>query len=233
MDKKTGWIIAAIVAVFVVIIGISAAQQNTKNTTEYSAVIPASEASGNIAELINGDPDAPVKIIEYGDYQCTACAPMNPYINELIKKYDGKVAVVFRTMVLDYHQNGEQAARAALAANEQGYWKEFKDILFENQDDWYYSEPTEFAEQLDQYFTEVSNGKGNLEKFHSDQTREDFGKKLDFDESLAKKQNVEWTPYFMIDGELISQRGISTDEFITKLSAKIDAKLANLESENN
>ncbi len=230
MDKKTGWIIAAIVAVFVVIIGISAAQQNTKNVTEYSDVIPASDASGNIAELINGDPDAPVKIIEYGDYQCTACAPMNPYINELVKKYDGKVAVVFRTMILDYHQNGEQAARAALAANEQGYWKEFKDILFKNQSDWYYSEPTEFAKQLDEYFTEVSKGKGDLEKFHTDQTREDFGKKLDFDNSLAKKQNVEWTPYFIIDGELISQRGMTPEQFIEdKLSKKIDEKLANLE----
>lgn len=231
MDKKTGWIIAAIVAAFAVIIGISIAQQGNGNkNSSYNDIIPASEASGNIAELVNGDIDAPVKIIEYGDYQCTACAPMNPYINELIKKYDGKVAVVFRTMILDYHQNGEQAARAALAANEQGYWKEFKDILFENQDDWYYSEPAELTKQLEKYFTKVSNGKGDLEKFRTDQTREDFGKKLDFDASISKKQNVEWTPYFMIDGELISQRGISSEEFIEKLSQKIDKKLANLEN---
>jgi len=230
MDKKTGWIIAAIVAVFAVIIGVSIAQQGGNNKTSYADVIPASEVSGNIAELINGNPEAPVKIIEYGDYQCTACAPMNPYINELIKKYDGKVAVVFRTMILDYHQNGEQAARAALAANEQGYWKEFKDILFENQDDWYYSEPDEFTKQLEEYFTEVSKGKGDLEKFRADQAREDFGKKLSFDASISKKQNVEWTPYFMIDGELISQRGISTEKFIEKLSQKIDEKLANLEN---
>lgn len=230
MDKKTGWIIAAIVAVFAVIIGVSIAQQGSRTSTDYADIISASEASGNIAELVNGSPDAPVKIIEYGDYQCTACAPMNPYINELIKKYDGKVAVVFRTMILDYHQNGEQAARAALAANEQGYWKEFKDILFEKQDDWYYSEPTEFSEQLDKYFTEVSKGKGDLEKFHADQSREDFGKKLSFDGNISKNQNVEWTPYFMIDGELISQRGMSPEQFIEKLSAKIDEKLAKLEN---
>ena len=147
MDKKTGWIIAAIVAAFAVIIGISIAQQGNGNkNSSYNDIIPASEASGNIAELVNGDIDAPVKIIEYGDYQCTACAPMNPYINELIKKYDGKVAVVFRTMILDYHQNGEQAARAALAANEQGYWKEFKDILFENEDEWFYSDRAELLD---------------------------------------------------------------------------------------
>lgn len=231
MDKKTGWIIAAIVAVFVAIIGISAAQQGNHSTPEYNDIIAASDASGNIAELINGNPDAPVKIIEYGDYQCTACAPMNPYINKLVKKYDGKVAVVFRTMVLDYHQNGEQAARAALAANEQGYWKEFKDILFEKQDDWYYSEPTEFAKQLDEYFTKITNGKGDLEKFHTDQTHEDFGKKLKFDENLASKQNVEWTPYFLLDGELVSQRGLTPEQFIEKLSTEIDKKLAN--SENN
>lgn len=229
MDKKTGWIIAAIVAVFAVIIGVSFAQQK-QSSSNYNDVIPASDASGNIAELINGDPDAPVKIIEYGDYQCTACAPMNPYINDLIKKYDGKVAVVFRTMILDYHQNGEQAARAALAANEQGYWKEYKDILFENQDDWYYSESDEFAKQLEEYFTEASKGKGDLEKFRADQSREDFGKKLSFDNTISKNQNVEWTPYFMIDGELISQRNITTDQFIKNLSAKIDAKLAEIEN---
>lgn len=230
MDKKTGWIIAAIVAVFTVIIGVSVAQQGSRTSTDYADIIPASVESGNIAELVNGSSDAPVKIIEYGDYQCTACAPMNPYINELVKKYDGKVAVVFRTMILDYHQNGEQAARAALAASEQGYWKEFKDILFEKQDDWYYSEPAEFSKQLDQYFTEVSKGKGDLEKFHTDQSREDFGKKLSFDGNISKKQNVEWTPYFMIDGELVSQRGMSPEQFIEKLSAKIDEKLAKLEN---
>lgn len=231
MDKKTGWIIAAIVAVFAVIIGISVAQQGSNNSNlGYNDVIPASDDSGNIAELISGDPNAPVKIIEYGDYQCTACAPMNPYINELIEKYDGKVAVVFRTMILDYHQNGEQAARAALAANEQGYWKEFKDILYKNQSDWYYSESDEFAKQLEEYFAEVSKGKGDLEKFRTDQAREDFGKKLSFDASISKKQNVEWTPYFMLDGELISQRSMSTEKFIEKLSQKIDEKLANLEN---
>lgn len=231
MDKKTGWIIAAIVAVFAVIIGISIAQRGGSNGSNLNDIIPPSEASGNIAELINGDPNAPVKIVEYGDYQCTACAPMNPYINELVKKYDGKVAVIFRTMILDYHQNGEQAARAALAANEQGYWKEYKDILFENQDDWYYSEPAKFATQLEEYFTQVSKGKGDLEKFRADQTRDDFGKKLSFDSNLSKKQNVEWTPYFMIDGELISQRGMSPEQFIEKLSEKIDKKLAKTEAE--
>lgn len=230
MDKKTGWFIAAIVAAFVVLIGVSVLQKGDSAKSELSEVIPASEESGEIAELIIGNPDAPVKIIEYGDYQCTACAPMSPYINKLIEKYDGKVAVVFRTMILEYHQNGEQAARAALAANEQGYWKEFKDILFENQDDWYYSDATEFAKQLDQYFLTVTNGKGDLTKFHTDQTSEAFAKKLSFDDSLSKKQKVEWTPYFIIDGELVSQRGISTDDFIAKLSAKIDAKLSKIES---
>lgn len=115
-----------------------------------SEVIAADENSGNIEEMIEGNPDAPVKIFEYGDYQCTACAPMNPKINALVEEYDGKVAVVFRTEIMSYHQNGTAAASAALAAAKQGYWQEYKDILFANQNDWYYSDSQRRQQQFEE-----------------------------------------------------------------------------------
>ena len=99
MDKKTGIIIGVLVASFVALIGVSI-YQSGRNAVDYSqydfdAVLEPSEDSGEIGEMIMGDPDAPVKIFEYGDYQCTACAPTNPYIKKLVEEYDGKVAVVF------------------------------------------------------------------------------------------------------------------------------------------
>lgn len=83
MDKKTGIIIGVLIASFVALIGVSI-YQNGRSTIDYDqydlgAVLDANEESGEIGEMIVGNPDAPVKIFEYGDYQCTACAPMNPY----------------------------------------------------------------------------------------------------------------------------------------------------------
>lgn len=226
--QKTGIIVGALAVVLVGLIGITIWQKNSGDTAknvELTQVIEASDESGNFPELIVGNPDAPVKIIEYGDYQCTACAPMNPYINELIDEYDGKVAVVFRTMIMSYHQNGTAAASAALAAYKQGYWKEYKDLLFKNQDDWYYSDSTERQKQFEEYLMTVSNNKADLEQFRKDMASEEVAKKISFDAKLSDRAKVEWTPYFMIDGELVSQKGLTTAEFISKLKDKIDSKL--------
>ncbi len=92
--KKTGIIAGVLVAAFAILIGVSL-WQNSQGPIDYTQydltdVIVADENSGNFAENIDGDPNAPVKIIEYGDYQCTACAPTNPYINKLIEEYDGE-----------------------------------------------------------------------------------------------------------------------------------------------
>lgn len=190
-----------------------------------SEVIAADENSGNIEEMIEGNPDAPVKIFEYGDYQCTACAPMNPKINALVEEYDGKVAVVFRTEIMSYHQNGTAAASAALAAAKQGYWQEYKDILFANQNDWYYSDSQRRQQQFEEYFTKVSAGKGDLAKFREDMASKEVSQKIRFDAGLADKMKISWTPTFYVGDVLVSQRDITVDKFLENLRAEIDKQL--------
>lgn len=235
MDKKTGIIIGVLVASFVALIGVSIYQsgRNPVNYEQYDlgTILEASEDSGEIGELVMGDPDAPVKIFEYGDYQCTACAPTNPYIKQIVEEYKGKVAVVFRTYILSYHNNGTAAASAALAAAQQGYWPEYKDLLFSNQNDWYYSDVAKRQEQFEQYFEQVSKGKGDLEQFREDMNSEAVKKKIEFDRGVYEKVTAadgeadQWTPMFYIDGELIDQRELSTDDFLSLLRKKIDAQL--------
>lgn len=235
MDKKTGIIIGVLIASFVALIGVSI-YQNGRSTIDYDqydlgTVLDANEETGEIGEMIVGNPDAPVKIFEYGDYQCTACAPMNPYVKKLVEEYDGKVAVVFRTYILSYHNNGTAAASAALAAAAQGYWSEYKDLLFTNQNDWYYSDAATRQEQFEQYFEQVSKGKGDLEQFRTDMNSEAVKKKIEFDRGVYEKvtaadgEDDQWTPMFYIGGELIDQRSMSTDDFLKVLRDKIDAQL--------
>lgn len=225
MDKKTWIIVGVLIIAFLGLVGISIAQ-NSVPQGEISMVYEPSDDNGGFGEMIDGDPNAPVKIYEYGDYQCDACAPMNPYVNEIIKEYDGKVAVVFRTMIMSYHTNGVAAASAALAAANQGYWKEYKDLLYKNQDDWFYSDATQRQKQFEDYFEQVTDDKGDMEKFLADMGSSDVSKKISFDANLAKKQKVEFTPTFYVEGDFVDQRNKTRDAFLEELRAKIDEKLA-------
>lgn len=235
--NNTGLMIGGIVGIvlaFVALIAIT--QLQNKADIDYEAydlnsVIAADENTGGLAENVDGDPDAPVLLYEYGDYQCTACAPMNPYINELLEEYDGKVAVVFRTYIMSYHDNGVAAASAANAAAIQGYWKEYKDLLYETQNDWYYAEGDERQQMFEQYFEQATDGKGDLEQFRQDMGSKEVAQKIKFDAALSERVGLEWTPSFYLDGELLDQRNITTSEFMDLLWEKIDAKLAELGEE--
>lgn len=230
--NNTGLMIGGIVGIvlaFVALIAIT--QLQNKADVDYEAydlnsVIAADENTGGLAENVDGDPDAPVLLYEYGDYQCTACAPMNPHINELLEEYDGKVAVVFRTYIMSYHDNGVAAASAANAAAIQGYWKEYKDLLYETQNDWYYAEGDERQQMFEQYFEQATDGKGDLEQFRQDMGSKEVAQKIKFDAALSERVGLEWTPSFYLDGELLDQRNITTSEFMDLLREKIDAKLA-------
>lgn len=235
--NNTGLMIGGIVGIvlaFVALIAIT--QLQNKADIDYDAydlnsVIAADENTGGLAENVDGDPEAPVLLYEYGDYQCTACAPMNPYINELLEEYDGKVAVVFRTYIMSYHDNGVAAASAANAAAIQGYWKEYKDLLYETQNDWYYAEGDERQQMFEQYFEQATDGKGDLEQFRQDMGSKEVAQKIKFDAALSERVGLEWTPSFYLDGELLDQRNITTSEFMDLLREKIDAKLAELGEE--
>lgn len=237
VKNNTGLMIGGVVGIvlaFVALIAIT--QLQNKADIDYDAydlnsVIAADENTGGLAENVDGDPDAPVLLYEYGDYQCTACAPMNPYINELLEEYDGKVAVVFRTYIMSYHDNGVAAASAANAAAIQGYWKEYKDLLYETQNDWYYAEGDERQQMFEQYFEQATDGKGDLEQFRQDMGSKEVAQKIKFDAALSERVGLEWTPSFYLDGELLDQRNITTSEFMDLLREKIDAKLAELGEE--
>lgn len=248
MDKKTGFIIGGIVVVFALMIGFNV-WQNAQNRTEYSdyklskiielsdqkdfssydftKIIPADENSGNLPENIEGDPNAPIIITEYADYQCGFCAPMNPHIVKLVQEYDGKVAVIMRTYILDYHQNGVAAASAANAAAIQGYWKEYKDLLYANQNEWAYANISQRQQLFENYFKQVSKNQGDLEKFRHDMQSEAVAQKIAFDRGIGSEIKIGGTPWFYIDGEHVeSDKGTTQAQFADKLRKVIDQKLA-------
>ncbi|MFZ4714601.1 MAG: DsbA family protein [Bacteriovoracaceae bacterium] len=82
-----------------------------------------------------GNKDAKVTIVEFSDFQCPFCAKGADLLNELKKKYAGKIQVVFKNFPLPFHNQARDAALAGLCANEQGndkFWK-MHDAMFADQ----------------------------------------------------------------------------------------------------
>ena len=83
---------------------------------------------------ILGDPDAPITLVEFGDYQCHYCNVFFQSIEkDIVKNYvdTGKVKIIFK----DYNIIGEDSVKAsqgAHCANDQGLFWEYHDILYSN-----------------------------------------------------------------------------------------------------
>ncbi|MCO5143989.1 MAG: DsbA family protein [Oligoflexia bacterium] len=85
-----------------------------------------------------GDPNAPIKLVEFSDFQCPFCAEGKTRLNELKKLYGKKLFVVFKHFPLPMHPEARPAHEASLCVEEQNndkFWK-YHDMLFDDQKAW-------------------------------------------------------------------------------------------------
>lgn len=81
-----------------------------------------------------GPTDAPVTLVEYGDYECPYCGRAYPIVQEIQRRMGDRLRFVFRNFPLaQIHPHAQQAAEAAEVAGQQGKFWEMHDTLFENQ----------------------------------------------------------------------------------------------------
>ena len=78
-----------------------------------------------------GRPDAPVTVLEYGDYECPYCRGAARDVHEMLARYPDSVRFVFRNFpIAQLHPHAEQAAEAAEAAGAQGkFWPMYELLL--------------------------------------------------------------------------------------------------------
>ncbi|RFU40395.1 Na+/H+ antiporter NhaA [Actinomadura logoneensis] len=86
------------------------------------------------ADHVLGPPDAPVTLIEYGDYECPFCGAVQPVVDELKRRYGNRLRLVFRHFPLqEIHPHAMPAALVAEAAATHGLFWEMHRVLFANQ----------------------------------------------------------------------------------------------------
>ncbi len=140
-----------------------------------------------------GNPNNPIKIIEFSDFQCPACKASHPIIDRILQDYQGEVVLYYRYFPLPMHENSFIAAEAAECANEQKNFWEYHDILFENQDKL-------DKENLKKYAKDIEL---NEEQFNSCLNNEKYKDEITFDISEGKILGIQGTPTFFINDKKV------------------------------
>ncbi len=144
-----------------------------------------------------GDPNAPVTLIEFSDYQCPFCKKFTTEIFPTIKEAyidTGKVRFVFRDFPLEIHDLAKEAALAARCAGEQGQYFAYHDILFENSEEI-------STENLKAWAAELGL---DTDLFSTCLNDPEQMKDLETDIAEAKELGVSGTPSFLINEHFIT-----------------------------
>jgi Na+/H+ antiporter NhaA len=139
---------------------------------------------------IRGPLDAPVTVVEYGDFECPYCGRAERVVRELLRDF-GDVRYVWRHLPLnDVHPNTQLAAEAAEAAADQGAFWEMHDLLLEHQDALRPNDLIGYAEQVGL----------DVERFTNDLREQAGAARVAEDVDSADLSGVSGTPTFFING---------------------------------
>lgn len=128
-----------VVALVVIVFGDNAGGGSAADDGSISAgTLARFESEYDATGVSVGDPDAPVVVREFADYQCPACAAFAPAARKLREEYvaEGQVRFVFFDFPLPMHRHAREAAAAARCAGRADRFWTYHDRLFETQSDW-------------------------------------------------------------------------------------------------
>jgi protein-disulfide isomerase len=141
-----------------------------------------------------GSPDAPVTVLEYGDYQCPYCRGAARDVHEMLGRYPGTVRFVFRNFPIpQLHPQAEQAAEAAEAAEAQGKFWEMYELLLQPASNLDLGSLLGYAERLGL----------DVDWFRTDVTGKAHAAKIERDVREGLQDGVNATPKFYVNGQRI------------------------------
>ncbi|HME49129.1 Na+/H+ antiporter NhaA [Mycobacterium sp.] len=141
---------------------------------------------------IRGRPDAPLTLVEYGDFECPFCSRATGSIDEVRARLGDQLRYVWRHLPLErVHPHAMDAARAAEAAGLQGRFFDLGQVMFENQDNLGWEDVYRYA-----------NDTGlDLEQFNDDVHSSSVRHRVEDDAQDAEVMDLNSTPTFFIGGK--------------------------------
>jgi protein-disulfide isomerase len=157
---------------------------------------------------IQGPQNAPLTLVEYGDYECPFCGQAQAVVKTIQQRVGKRLRFVFRNFPLtNIHPHSEHAAEAAEAASARDRFWEMHDVLFENQDALEDEDLAQFAAALGldegRVIAEVQAGA------HAQRIREDF--------MSGVRSGVNGTPTFFIN-DIRHDGGLDVESLLAGLA---------------
>lgn len=180
----------------------------------------------NERDIVKGNRDASVILVEYSDFQCPACRGYYPIVAALTEEFGESIAFVYRHFPLvTIHAYADLAARAAEAAGKQGKFFEMHDELFDNQSSWSTSQPREtivgYAEELGL----------DVVQFEIDLESDEVKDKVRADRASGQRARVNSTPTFFLNGEKITDNPRSYEEFAELIRIQLGPEAKSIDEE--
>jgi protein-disulfide isomerase len=137
-----------------------------------------------------GPEGAPITLVEFADFECPHCGEFAPVIEKVIEQHKNDVRFVYKFYPLPGHPHADIAARAAIAALDQGKFWQMHHALFENQR---HLEQTD----LDSYAKDLGL---DVSRFHADMQAQATTDRIAKDKKLGEDLQIQGTPSVFING---------------------------------
>ena len=213
---------------FVIVIGIAlstlgsgtllyrAKRQQLKNIPESESVLAKTNTD---SAHIRGNPDAPVTLEEFGDFQCPPCGKFSEFVEELLKEYNSRLRLVFRNFPLSGHEHAREAALAAEAAGLQGKFWEMHDTLYREQETW--TKAPNVRELFESYAGTIGL---DVDQFKKDMDGDKARERVDSDRALADFLGVKATPTLFINNRPVDPKDKNPEGVRAAINAALNEK---------
>lgn len=161
---------------------------------------------------VRGPLNAPVTLVEYGDFECPYCGRAEPVVRELVQTFGDDLRFVFRHLPLvEVHDHAALAAEAAEAAADQGRFWEMYDVLMSDQDALIYPNMLRYAAELGL----------DVDRFGADLRERRHAARINRDVASADASGAVGTPALFVNGR--RHQGVHD---VDTLAAAIELELA-------
>ena len=150
-------------------------------------------------EKILGPDSAPIKILDFSDFQCPACGTAVPIVDSLMEKYPGKIQLVFKHFPLRMHVWAPVAHQSAECAAQQGKFWEYYKLIYRNQMVW-----SALSDPMVSYATYANEVGMNMDAFSQCMVDAKITERITAEKQEGEALEVKSTPTFFINGKMFA-----------------------------
>lgn len=210
MQNKKVVLISIIVTVALFVVGAII----FKNKSAENKSLASKEFLTKDYSYVKGNIDAKVEIVEFLDPACGTCAQFFFYVNDIMKKHDGKIKLVIR--YAPFHQNSKYAVKILEASREQDLYLETLEFLFKTQNQWIDGHVV----NVRKLWSMLSNIEGlDMKKLSSSVQNPMLDSLIEQDMKDVEALGISKTPTYYVNGEELKPFGY--DNLVKLIESKL------------